>query len=242
MTRVKGELDAVEQATLTALADLATNGRGFRRARVRGWVPGPEVKTVVGTISAGWHLPRLRELGLVTSKAVPDEGRPRNPLVMWRITQAGENEVARRLDREPRRIARPREDPMDERQIYVGRRAWDLLSVLQQHAEWLPWEAVDGEATIAFRSRFWHDALTILLNRGFAIREKRVGTPKSIVWVVATDAGRRVEATDLKASRTTAQLRVGAQDESGVPPESPTPPTGMSGDDPPRDSGHSPSL
>jgi hypothetical protein len=210
MTGAAMELDSVERRTLIALADLAVNGRAFRRRAVRGWVPGPELKTVVGATGASWRLPRLRKLGFITSHAVPDAGRPRNPLVMWRITQAGEDAIASLLKREPRRIPRPREDPRDQYQIYVGRRAWELLSLLQRHEGWLTWEQVAREAAAELESRVWPDALTILLTRGFAQREKRAGTPKSTVWVTATAAGRQVEATDLKASAATAQLRVRA--------------------------------
>lgn len=209
-------LDAVERKTLASLADLAASRRGFKRRRVRGWVPGPVMRDLVGVINAGWRLPRLRSLGLVTSEPAQDAGRPRNPIVLWRITQLGEDEVARLMDRPARRIPKPREDPEDKHQIYVPRGAWDFLTVLQRHDGFVPWETARSESNQRYRSNFWYDDLTLLLNRGFAARENRGTRQKPETWVAATASGRQVRASDLKASKSLVQLHVPGGDV--VPP------------------------
>lgn len=208
MNDAQSMLDKVEIQTLTALADLAAKRSGFKRCRVRGWVPGRQVKEVVRISGAGWRLPHLRDLGLVASHATTDAARPRNPIVMWRITQPGEDELAKHFDRPARSISRPREDPTDQLQIYVSRRAWNFLSVLQKHEGFVTWDAAQHEASATHRSRFWRDDLTILLNRNFAARENRGTSKRPAVWVAATAIGRLVQATDLNASKVLVQLRV----------------------------------
>lgn len=208
MSEAPSPLDKVEVRTLSALADLAARRSGFKRCRVRGWVPGPQMKDVVGASGAGWRLPRLRNLGLVTSDATTDAARPKNPIVMWRVTQLGEDEVTRHLGRPARSIARARSDPEDEYQIYISQRAWNSLSVLQQSDGFVTWDAAQRAASAAHRFRFWHDDLTILLNRSFAARENRGTSKRSELWVTATELGRQVRATDLKASKVLVQLRI----------------------------------
>jgi hypothetical protein len=208
MNEAQSPLDKVELRTLIALADLAARRSGFKRWRVRGWVAGPQIKDVVGTPGASWRLPRLRERGLLSSDATTDAARPRNPIVMWRVTQLGENHIATRLDRPARSIARPRKDPDDEYQIYISRRAWNFLSVLQQSDGFVTWDAAQRVAAAAHRSRFWHDDLTIIITRGFAARENRGTRKQPEIWVTATELGHQVRATDLKASKILVQLRV----------------------------------
>lgn len=65
-------------------------------------IPGSQIKDITGSAGAGWRLPRLRKLGLITSVATTDAARPSNPVVMWRVTQLGEAEVARKHGKPPR--------------------------------------------------------------------------------------------------------------------------------------------
>lgn len=209
MTARHPSLDDVERQTLVALADLAAGQKGFRHGRVRGWVPGPMVKDVVGVFSGGWRLPRLRTAGLVCSEAIPDAGRARNPIRLWRITQAGEDEVARLRDRPPRRISPPRSDPEDRHHIYMTRLAWDLLSFLQSYDGMVAWLAIREDSDKARRARFHLDDVTVLVKRGFVARENRGTRTKPKTWVGVTPLGRQVQATDLRSGRSMVKLRLG---------------------------------
>ena len=212
MTAPHPVVNDVERKTLAALADLAAARKGFMHRRVRGWVPGPEVKDVTGVFSGGWRLPRLRQVGFVCSDPVPDAGRARNPVRLWRITQAGEDEVARLQDRPPRRIPKPRSNADDRDQIYMTRRDWNLLSLLQRLEGPVAWEAARA-AGDARRGRFHLDDLTVLLKRGFVVRENRGTKTKPKTWVAVTSLGRQVQATDVKSGKWMVKLRVGGCEE-----------------------------
>lgn len=69
------------------------------------------------------RLQRLREAGWVLGEPVPDPGRPRQPIVIWRITQDGENELARVEGRQPAALSPPRPDPKDTGLIYTSERS-----------------------------------------------------------------------------------------------------------------------
>lgn len=209
MTAQAVVLQEVERQALTTLADLAASKRAFEHARARGWVPGPVVKEVVGRMNAGWRFPRLRKLGFITSERIADAGRPRNAIVLWRITQEGEDEIARLEGRPARHIAPPRPHPDDQHHIYITARSWSLLATLQGRDGFVPWRDVQYTRLARRRTRVWMEDLTLLLNRGFVARENRGSRTRPEIWVAATATGRQVRPSDLKSSKSLVKIRVG---------------------------------
>jgi hypothetical protein len=195
----------IEIQTLKALREIALAGKGWRRGTVRGWVLGVDVNDLVnGWYGAVYHLPRLRLAGWVQSEPVRDPGRPRNQ----RITQAGEDELARVEGRAPAVIEAPHPVPSDNRQIFVSRRVWACLAVLQRHDAPVTWR--DVERGIHERFGFWiyPDHVQMLLNRGFAEREERGSGREKVTWLAATPLGRAVRLADGAASESIVQLRL----------------------------------
>ena len=203
-------LDELELLTLRTLRRLAVEGIGWRWSGVRGWALGSEVTERTGHHGANYRLPRLRAAGWATSAEVSDPGRSGNPVTLWRITQAGEDEVARVDGREPVLVSVPRPSRTDGRTIFVGRRMWACLSELQRAEGPVPWPEL--ERRIHQRTKLWArlDDLKLLVNRGFAEREDRGTGREKVIWFSATAPGRAVRLADGRASRALVQLRVAA--------------------------------
>jgi hypothetical protein len=203
-------LDERELLMLTTLRQLAVENEGWRWSGVRGWALGAEVSERAGDRGAIYRLPRLRAAGWAASVEVSDAGRPRNPVTLWRVTQAGEDELARLAGRAPAVLAVPRPSRADARTIFVGRRMWACLSELQRAEGPVPWPEL--ERRVRERLEIWGrlDDLKLLINRGFAEREDRGAGREKVIWFSATPRGRAVRLVDGRTSETLVQLRVPA--------------------------------
>lgn len=203
-------LDEREMLALKALRQLAVEGEGWRWSGVRGWALGAEVSDRAGDRGAIYRLPRLRVAGWVTSAEVGDAGRSRNPVTLWRITQAGENELARLDGRDPVVLPVRRPSRADAQTIFVGRRMWACLSELQRAEGPVSWPAL--ERGVRERLKLWArlDDLKLLGNRGLAEREDRGTGRDKVIWFSATTRGRAVRLVDGRTSETLVQLRVPA--------------------------------
>jgi DNA-binding transcriptional ArsR family regulator len=201
-------LDDDEIAALRVLRTTAVEGKGWKRGKVRGWMLASEINEGADSSIASYHLRRLREAGGVLGEHVRDPGRPRQPLVIWRITQGGEDELARVEVRDPVRIARPRPDPGDAGVIYTSRDAWSCLSVLQSHPGPVRWADIVEKVHRRFRAWVYPDDMKMLLTRGLAVRTDEGSGKKKVVWLHATPVGRAVRLVDGKTNTDIAQLRI----------------------------------
>lgn len=201
-------LDEDEVAALRVLRTLAVEGKGWKRGKVRGWALGSEVNDRADSPIASLRLQRLRERGWVIGEQVHDPGRPGQPLVIWRITQEGEDELARAEGREPVRIAPTRRDPRDAGLIYTSRDAWACLAVLQSHPDPVRWPDLMAEAHRRFRASVYLDDVKMLLTRGMATRADEGSGRDKVVWFHATAAGRAVRRVDGKTNPALVQLRL----------------------------------
>jgi hypothetical protein len=201
------EIDRDEARVLGVLHDTALAGKGWKRGRVRGWALGGEINDWTGSSTASSYLTRLRAVGLVQGEPAHDPGRAGRPLVLWRITQAGEEAVARWEEREPAKIAPARRDPRDEGVVYIGRRAWQCLAVLQAQPESITWTDLVEQARRRFRDWVYLDDVRMLLNRGLVARESDGTGRSTVIRLRATPRGRRVRLLDGKASPELVQLR-----------------------------------
>lgn len=203
-------LDEYELLALRTLRQLAVESRGWRWSGVRGWALGSEVSERAGRHGAHYRLPRLRAAGWAASVEVGDAGRSGNPVTLWRITQAGEDELARLDGRDPACVAAPRPSRADARTIFVGRRMWACLSELQRADGPLSWPEL--ERRVHERLKIWGglDDPKLLINRGFAERGDRGTGREKVIWFLATARGRAVRLVDGRASETLMQLRVPA--------------------------------
>lgn len=201
-------LDEVEVATLKVLRDAAVAGRRWRRGRVRGWVLGTEMNALAGKYGAAYCLQRLRAAGWVHSEAVRDPGRLGSPLVIWRVTQGGEDALARIEERKAAPISTPRHDPRDDQIIYISRRAWVCLAVLHRHASPVMWRVLEQETHQRFRVHLRPDDVTMVLNRGLAEREDRGSGREKVTWLAATPLGRAARLMDGRTSETLVQVRI----------------------------------
>lgn len=204
-------LAPIEIETLRVLRETALAGKGWHRGGVRGWVLGTEMNDAVRWYGAVQHLQRLRLAGWLQSETVHDPARPRNPLFLWRITQAGEDELARVESRDPVPIGAPHPVPSDRRQIFVSRRVWACLAVLQRHDAPATWQDIERETHERFRLWIYTDQVQLLLNRGFAEREDQGTGREKVTWLVATPLGRAVRLADAKTSTSMVQLRLPAE-------------------------------
>lgn len=201
-------LDEDEIAALRVLRTAAVEGKGWKRGKVRGWMLGSEINDRADSSIASYYLRRLRVAGWALGEHVLDPGRPHQPLVIWRITQAGENELARVEDRDPVRIAPPRSDPGDAGVIYTSRDAWSCLSVLQSHPGAVRWADVVDKVHRRFRAWVYPDDVKMLLTRDLAVRTDEGSGKQKVVWLHATPAGRAVRLADGRTSTDIVQLRI----------------------------------
>jgi hypothetical protein len=201
-------LDEDELSALRVLRAIAVEGRGWKRGKVRGWALGSEINNHAGNSIASYRLQRLREAGWVLGEHVRDPGRPRQPLVIWRITQDGEGELARVEDRDPVRIAPPRPDPRDAGLIYTSRDAWACLSVLQSHSGPVRWADLVEEVHRRFRAWVYPDDARMLLTRRLAVRTEEGSGREKVVRLEATAPGRAGRLADGRTSEEIVQLRI----------------------------------
>jgi hypothetical protein len=201
-------LDEDEIAALRVLRTAAVEEKGWKRGKVRGWMLGSEVNDRADSPVATYHLQRLRKARWASSEPVHDPGRPGQPLVIWRITQEGEDELARLEGREPVRIAAPRPDPKDAGLIYTSRDAWACLAVLQSHPDPVRWPDLTAEARRRFRASVYLDDVKMLLTRRLAERQDEGSGRDKILWFHATPAGRSVRLADGKTNPAIVQLRL----------------------------------
>lgn len=201
-------VDDDEVKPLRVLHELARTGTGWRRARVRGWALGSEVNGLARSVVATSHLQRLRQAGWVHSERVLDPGRPRSALVMWRITQTGENELARIEGRTAITIPPLQPDRRDSTRIYFSRDAWRCLAVLQSHPGAIAWPQLVAEFRRRFRGALWQDDAKMLLNRRLATREDSGSGRTRVVWYMATATGRAARLTDGHTNRDVVQVQL----------------------------------
>lgn len=211
----RAELDESEMAGLRVLREAAARGEGWRRGGVRGWLLGTELNARSKSAVTSLYMQRLRRLGLVTGELVDDPGRPRQQPVIWRITQSGEDALARAEGRVSIAIEPHAPDPRDRECIYISRDAWNCLEVLRKHhPQWVKWRDVVAEARRRFRSWVYIDATRLLLKRGLAEREDEGEGRKKIVWFHATRRGLATRLIDGGASPDLVQLRLPTDEES----------------------------
>jgi hypothetical protein len=201
-------VDDDEIKPLRVLHELAKTGTGWRRARVRGWALGSEVNCLARSVIATTHLQRLRQAGWVHSERVLDPGRPGSALVMWRVTQAGENELARIEGRAAISIAPLRTDRRDCARICFSRDAWRCLAVLQSHPGAISWPQLIAEFQRRFGGALWQDDAKVLLNRRLATREDSGSGRTRVVRYMATATGRATRLTDGRTNREIVQVQL----------------------------------
>ena len=202
------ELDQDEIRVLSALSELADSRKGWKFGGVRGWILGTEVNDRTKSSTANLYLSRLRSAGLVFGERISDPGRPRQPLNLWSITQAGEEAIAKLEDREPRRIKAPKLTSDDARIIFISRAAWECLRALQVRREWVLWVQLADDVQ-ALWGRIPHsDDIKPVLNRGFAAREEREGARGRRMFYRVTQPGMAVTLLDQKTNAEIVQLRV----------------------------------
>jgi DNA-binding PadR family transcriptional regulator len=205
----KREIDADELHVLSVLSEAAATETGWKRGGVRGWLLGSEVNDRTHS-SAAYNLQRLRDLGLTTGETVPDPGRPRRPLVLWRITQQGEDQAAAKAGRDAGRIAEPVADPQDEGVVFITHDAWRCLSVLQGRSGLVAWSALVEEVRKRFRRGLYHEDAKLVVARGLAEEIVEGSGRDRVVSLTATPLGRTTLLVDGKASESLVQVRIGS--------------------------------
>jgi hypothetical protein len=201
-------LDEDEVAALRVLHAIATEGKGWKRGKVRGWALGSEVNHRAESSIATHRLQRLRGAGWVLGEPVPDPGRPRQPIVIWRITQDGENELARVEGRQPAVIAPSRPDPKDAGLIYTSRDAWACLAVLHSRPDPVRWADLVDEVHRRFRTWVYLDDAKMLFTRALAKRNNQGSGREKVVWLHATPLGLAVRLVDGRTNTDVVQLRI----------------------------------
>lgn len=203
----KHEINADELIVLSVLGEAAETDAGWTRGGVRGWLLGSEVGERAFTCS-GHELQQFRNAGLATGETVLDPGRPRRPLVLWRITQEGENALAAKQGREPVRIAEPVPDPLDEGVVFITHDAWRCLSVLQGRSAPTGWSAVVEAVRKRFKRGVYYEDARLLLTRGLAEETVEGEGRARIVSLAATARGRGAQLIDGKTSESLVQIRI----------------------------------
>jgi DNA-binding PadR family transcriptional regulator len=201
-------VDDEEIKPLRVLHELARTDAGWRRARVRGWALGTEVNCLADSVVATFHLQRLRQAGWVHSERVLDPGRLRAALLMWRITQAGANELARIEDRAAITVTSHITDRRDSNRIYFGRDAWRCLSVLQSQPGAIAWSELVDQFRRRFGGGVWEEDAQMLLNRHLATRESSGFGRTRVVRYMATATGRATRLTDGRTNREIVQVHL----------------------------------
>lgn len=187
-----------EQRLLQVLHQVIEGRKGWRWARVRGWVLGSEINDLADSSVATQYLHRLRAAGMVGSVTVPDPGRPGRGPVLWRLTQQGENALAEREWRRPIRISKPaRSADADRGVIFLSRDAWAALSVLQTHGGcWLSSPDLIAEAARRYAVAIYADDMQMLLKRRLAERHPVSRGRKPVLHYRATGPGLGVTLVD----------------------------------------------
>lgn len=203
------ELDDGEVKALRVLHAAAASNRGWRRGKVRGWLLGSEVNDRSSSSIASLSLQRLRNQGLVTGESVHDPGRRSQPVVIWRITQRGEDALAARDGRASIVVEPYRPHKRDAGIIYTARDAWHCLAVLQRHhPHWVKWAELVAEVRRRFGNWVYIDDTKLLLARGLAEREDEGEGRAKIIWFRATRLGAATQLADGAANPTIVQLRL----------------------------------
>lgn len=210
------ELDDGEIKALKALHAAAASGGGWRRGKVRGWLLGSEVNDRSSSSIASLSLQRLRNHGLVTGEPVHDPGRPGQSLVIWRITQRGEDALAAREGHAPIVIEPYEPSKRDAGIIYTARDAWHCLAVLQRHhPHWVKWADLVAEVRRRFGNWVYVDDTKLLLARGLAEREDEGEGRAKVIWLRATRLGAATQLADGAANPTLVQLRLPPAETAG---------------------------
>lgn len=191
---------------LPILAPLSTHARekrGWQRRGVRGWAFTDELGAAA--LVGAELLNAAAARGLVVREDVMDPGR-RLPLYINRITQAGEDLIARHEGRTAATITPPRRDltPADAETLYVPRGTWSGLRTLAAQPDadaWIPAAAMDA--------RFDAEDRKFLLSRNLAqVRRPDSGRANEGFLYRATPLGRGAKARDTTSSEVRVQIRV----------------------------------
>ena len=216
MPRRRG-LDEVERKVLRTLEQAVSEGEGWKRGGVRGWLLGVGLNAVAGSPIASLDLPRLRLLGWVAGEAVKDPGRRRG-LVLWRITQDGAAALAAAEKRAAVPIPPPTPDPADDLVIYVNANAWACLAFLNtHHPQWVRWSEVVAEIRTRFRTWVYGSDMLILIARGLAEREDEPPEDgmRKVIWYRSTRRGSATTLLERKDGDDWVQLRLPGEREDG---------------------------
>ena len=208
--------------------------RGWTRRGVTGWKFTDEIE-VQAPCPAAAVLPYLAGRGLVRRERVPDPGRPRRPMMIHRITPAGEAELAAQEGREPRPIAPPSDDDsLDADILYLIADAWNALAVLKtrpagEHGGWMEYPAI--QKGVRGRRLLFTEDLAFLIRRGLAERQRPPGRPPQAGTLYrATALGRRVVLVEKQEMRVQVRLVPGpGADSEEAPAPLPDRPTVGSG-------------
>lgn len=198
-----------EQRLLQVLHQVIEGKKGWRWARVRGWVLGSEINDLADSSVATQYLHRLRAAGMVGSVTVPDPGRPGRGPVLWRLTQQGENALAEREWRRPLRISKPARSESDRGVIFLSRDAWAALSVLQAHrGQWVSSPDLIAKAGQRYAVAIYADDMQMLLKRRLAERDPASRGRKSVLHYRATNLGLGVTLVDGLSNPHVVQVRL----------------------------------
>jgi hypothetical protein len=205
------EISGDKLNVLSVLGEAAETDSGWKRGGVRGWLLGSDL-TERAYSGAGHDLQQFKGAGFVIGDVVLDPGRPRRPLVLWRITQVGEDALAAKQGRDPVRILAPVPDPQDDGVIFISHDAWRCLSVLQGRAEPTQWNALVEEVRKRFSRGLYYEDAKLLLSRRLAEETVQGEGRDRITSLVATPAGRTAVLVDGKTSESLVQVRMGRAD------------------------------
>jgi hypothetical protein len=211
--------DEVELAILEALSRRVMGHHGWRYQGVEGWVLGVEAKRVLRTVQANHRLVSMRNRGLVCSADVYDPTNP-NLQLLWRITQAGENDLARLFARAPRKIPHPAPDEVNRGllHVFLTQKAWSCLAALQRRTSAVSWTELRYDVQHASAIDPHQDDVRVLLRRGLAVGELRDGGPRKQMWFSPSDRGRHVRLVDGSTSATLVQVSILLQPADETPP------------------------
>ena len=210
--------DEADLAILEALSRRVQRHHGWRYRGVEGWILGVEAKRVLRTIQANRRLGIMRTRGLVCSTDVDDPTNP-NLQLLWRITQAGENELARLFARAPHTIPHPTPDEENRSvlHVFLTQKAWSCLAALQRRTSPVSWTELRGDVQHASAVDPHQDDVRSLIRRGLAVGELRDAEQRKQMWFSASDSGRLVRLVDGSTSATLVQvsLPLQAADQTG---------------------------
>jgi hypothetical protein len=195
-----------ELTGLHALRKILMEGRGWERGGVRGWILGAELNDLTKNSVASLYLQRLRQHGLVLGETAYDPGR-KQPVVLWRLTQLGEMDLAWQEKREPEIIEMPVPDPKDQRVLYLPMNAWRFLEIMKrEHPRWVRWRDAVAEARRESSTWIYPGDALLLSTRGLVEREDEGEGRGKIIWYRATTFADETEVLDDLSSENWVQL------------------------------------